>query len=276
MTRSTPRSASSPHDFTRFTPRRSGMGLTAIVSMVAAGGLATAGLVVSANTMWTETTPGVKDAIEAKEAKAKKVESTSAHQALVIAGLTPANLAAAGLDAGDATALIASAQGYLVGGGIQMAMAMSDQSEAAGRVAGLEDRVVSGRAREGDVAQLATARADLAAAATARETAVSNFYAAVTVSLTLEQREALANIRAQQPSTIPPAYLVRPWEEADQVALRDAIAARRIAERKGDLGFVAPDVLSNAEAVGDIANSLSHVENNLAAIRVVWDGAFGG
>ncbi|HEX2837536.1 MAG TPA: hypothetical protein VHN77_05365 [Phycisphaerales bacterium] len=251
------------------TPARSGMGMTSVLGMIVAGGLAATGLYVSSTSMWAGAAGTTTAEIE--------VEATTAHEALVAAGLTPPVLAAAGLDSAEASTIISSAQAYLAQGGVTMAVAFADHRSVASEVAKLQDAVVSGRATPEQVNQLASAKVELAQAEASRAAVLDAFTTAVTGVLTQGHREALATIHSQGGTTIPPEYLVVHRDEQERVQLRNALAARRIAERNGDsVPQEAASTLSTLESDNDVTSAIENVEANLAAIRSVWDQAFGG
>lgn len=250
------------------TPARSGMGMTSVLGLVVAGGITATSLYVSSTSMWAG--PAGTTTAETE------VEATTAHEALVAAGLTPPVLAAAGLDSAEASTIISSAQAYLAQGGVTMAVAFADHRNVASEVAKLQDAVVSGRATQDQATQLASAKLELAHAEASRAAVLDAFTTAVTGVLTQGQRGALATIHAQSGTTIPPEYLVVARDEQERVQLRNALAARRIAERNGDsVPQEAASTLSTLESDNDVTSAIDNVEANLAAIRSVWDQAFG-
>ncbi|HEX2837342.1 MAG TPA: hypothetical protein VHN77_04355 [Phycisphaerales bacterium] len=243
-------------------------GSIGLLGAVAAGSIAAGAMYVSAAEMWA----GAAGTTTAET----EVEATTAHEALVAARLTPPVLAAAGLDSAEASTIISSAQAYLAQGGVTMAVAFADHRNVASEVAKLQDAVVSGRATQEQVTQLASAKVELAQAEASRAAVLDAFTTAVTGVLTQGQRDTLETILAQSGTTIPPEYMVVARDEQERVQLRNALAARRIAERNGDsVPQEAASTLSTLESDNDVTSAIENVEANLAAIRSVWDQAFG-
>jgi hypothetical protein len=211
----------------------------------------------------------------ASEKSEKKVDVFPTQDALVIAGLMPETLAAAGLGPAEVTELIAFSRGEMQAQGVRMATAMSVWQSASTRLQALQDRVVSGRASEAERGQLAILTQDYAQAEMDRANEIEQFRAAVLATLPGSARAALDAVHAQAGTGLAPQYAVTPWVARTRWDLRNAASAQAIAQREGvPLASSAVDVLAAASADPTVNAAIENTGTNLAAIQAVWDAEF--
>eukprot|EP01026_Neomeris_dumetosa_P047421 TRINITY_DN4070_c0_g1_i8.p3 TRINITY_DN4070_c0_g1~~TRINITY_DN4070_c0_g1_i8.p3 ORF type:complete len:220 (-),score=24.81 TRINITY_DN4070_c0_g1_i8:29-688(-) len=153
--------------------------------------------------------------------------------AMLRVGLHAESLAASGVVARDVATIVSDATSYLSANHASMLLADADAASARSRVGHYLRLVQSGVRDEATVAALDKARSDMAASEASLDKVLKGLFQAATKSLDVGERSRLATLRAQQGWTIPTQYLCSARSEAELVALRRAVSAKRIAEDEG-------------------------------------------
>jgi len=245
------------------------------------------GLVVLAGAAFAVRTATVPDAVEAFGAEpaagpfaaGSVVAAGDLEVALRRANLEPTALASAGLSANEAAAVVNAVRQHLLAQ--PTALSSADTSHAAARVASdaLERKVATGLASPEEVTALATAKTTLASAVAARTTAVNAIFDAGTTGLSSQKLTVLATIRtnaaAWQGIEVP--YLSIERSQADWVALRDAMSAKRIAANEGEqTPQVSASLLSSCDQNETVAAAKAALAANGAEVLSSWNSAIQG
>jgi hypothetical protein len=138
----------------------------------------------------------------------------------------------------------------------------------------LRRSVRSGRGRGEDVATLAQRKAGLENATAARQACIDGLRSAGLASLDAGARLTVETIYENSSWHFPTQYLVKDRPEAGWVALRDALAAKRISENYDEpFAQSAQDRLSAVDAEAQIATAKVNLDTYLAAVQTAWNAA---
>lgn len=152
---------------------------------------------------------------------------------LGLVSLTPAELASAGLSSEETIAVVVSAAAHL-GNDLQgLETAAAARDAAHGEVDRLTRLALRGHATQQDREALALAKTTLATAEAAYATNLDNLFHTATTAIPQGKRTVLSSIRSQRACGLAAPLLTAEWTEAQQVAIRDALAAERIAGQDG-------------------------------------------
>lgn len=209
--------------------------------------------------------------------ESRRVEPLTNFEVAVIlgrVGLDAAPLAAVGATPVQVGAVVEAARDHLEGE-IQTvrdadAAFMTAQADAER----LERLVRTGMGTPSDVNALAAARAALATATAERGAALDAVFEAASDGLSGSQVATLSAIRAGRASgwTVPLQYLAVSREEADWIALRDALAHQDITGRLGlEIDPEAQQRLLAENALGGVAAAKSNLDNHLQGISTAWN-----
>lgn len=194
-------------------------------------------------------------------------------EALSLAGLNAQGLAAAGVQQSQVSVLVGNVRSHLAENGEQFSAALASYRQSSLQVQRLERRVRSGVAPAEEVSALASARASLASAVSARDTAIANTFTAATANLSGSSIETLTTIRANRGREVPVQYAVVTRTDEQWTALRDALANVRISGRLGDTADSGcTQFLANASAESGVVAANSGLEN-LAGVSSAWNTA---
>jgi hypothetical protein len=197
--------------------------------------------------------------------------------ALLRAGLGADALAAAGLSAQEANALVdafSSAMALQPG-----ALEQADSDYAAARVAKdqLQRKVRSGLASSEEVDALAKTKISLASAEATRQHVLDGWFKQATAKLAEAKVARLIQIQANADWKLPVAFMIRARDQAEWVAIRKALANERIcAEYDQDPNPQMQSALATWRAEAPVAAAKSAYDANLAGVQVAWDAATGG
>ena len=149
---------------------------------------------------------------------------------------------------------------------------------AAADVDALERSIRAGQApnTQAAVAALRVARGNLASAMTAREAVLASIIDAATAGLSNAQKNSLATIRASSStwSELPAAYRVIASDDAELLALRGALAAKRIALRANEsVPEDAAAILAQWSQVTAVSAAIAAQDANAAMIAANWASA---
>ena len=192
---------------------------------------------------------------------------------LLRVGLSADALAASGVSAQQASALVAALQAQYD----PATLASRDQAfvEAKQSRDRLARKVRSGLGGEADVTALARAETALTSATSARDGYLGTLRAAALGTVSPTVSAALQRIRANSGWGLPTQYLVKDRTEADWVALRDALATKRISEQDDEEEFAASaqSRLAAVDAEAEIAAAKVALDTNIAAVQTAWNSA---
>jgi len=192
---------------------------------------------------------------------------------LLRAGLGADALAAAGVTGEEIAALVASVESAYSA----PTLASLDEAFMAAKRAHdtLRRKVQSGKGSAQEVRDLRAAEVSLAQATASRDDYLTNLRAMARGRLTAEKAAQLERVHANQGWHLPVRYLVKDRAEADWVALRDALAAKEIAERDPEEPFAdsAQAVLARIDAEAEVAAAKVAHETRIAAVQTAWNTA---
>ena len=205
---------------------------------------------------------------------AATVEVTQPTVAATLArcGLTADSLAAAGLDAQDATAVRTAVVAKLETDAVALNAATESLASARSALDSLR-KTAQGQPTDQEAAQIATAATAVGAAEASLASVIDQFVTAGTAELTNGAKSLLAAIRSNAARTVPAPYLVQSLDDEAYVRLRDALAAERTAQKlEEETPAEAASHLATVRAVPAVAAALSNTSANLAAIKIALAG----
>lgn len=189
--------------------------------------------------------------------------------ALVRAGLEPESLAAAGLTEQQAATALAALKTYFTNNAYSFTAAASNLATHTQTVNSLTRKVQAGVATEQDLAALASAKSSLTSAQSAQASLMTSFRAAA--NLSQGQLAVIDTIRANRSWGLPVQYLTVNREESDWVALRNALANERIADKLGaEPDQDARNLVLSANAHQTVAAAVINIGANGGLIRNAW------
>jgi len=192
---------------------------------------------------------------------------------LLRAGLGADVLAAAGVTGEEVAALVASVESAY---SAPTLASLDEAFMAAKRTHDtLRRKVQSGKGTAQDVTSLRAAETALAQATAARDAYLTSLRTAAKANLSAEKGASIERAHANQAWHLPAHYLVKDRSEAGWVALRDALAAKEIAERDPEETFEesAQSVLASIDAEAEIAAAKVAHETHIAAVQTAWNTA---
>lgn len=190
-------------------------------------------------------------------------------------GLGADALAAAGITSEQVSALASAVeQNY-------SAATMQSRDEAFVAAKQTHDRlrrvVQSGKGTAQDVTALRSAETTLASATSARESYLAGLRTAGLATVSSELATLVNRVRTNRARSsfghLPVQYLVTERSEANWVALRDALAAKRIAEQDEEETFPASaqNHLAAVDAESEIATAKVNLDTRIAAVQTAWN-----
>ena len=206
---------------------------------------------------------------------AYSVSATTVLSTMHRVSLDPASVAAAGVSLNESVAMLTAAAASLEANAQSLAAADDAVGTARTNVDALERSIRAGQVQDTQaaVAALNTARGTLASAMTALEAVLATIIDAATASLSNAQKTPLATIRASAATwgELPSAYRVIASDDAALLALRGALAAKRIAL---DAQETVPDdaaaILSTWTQTPAISTAIAAQDANAAMIDAAW------
>lgn len=192
---------------------------------------------------------------------------------LMVAGLAPDVLCAAGLTAQQAAAVAANGLEHLDEHLGDLTTADAAMATAGASVARLERLVMQGRATEQDITDLGSARTSLASAVSARATAQTALFNAATDGLSGGTKTLIQRIHANRGKEVPLKYHGTERTEAQWMALREAISNQAIATRLSEELESASATLLTAEGATEETIRATSALANLTDVRTSWYAA---
>ncbi|MBI3820549.1 MAG: hypothetical protein HY286_17800 [Planctomycetes bacterium] len=192
--------------------------------------------------------------------------------ALYRAGLDPTSLAAAGVNGSGATTIVNNVKQYLTDHPNDLSTADTNYCSAKASADALRRIVQSGTATSDQLTQYQSAASTLDAATTARATALASIVTAGVANANNDQKAALQNIAANQSWGVSIEYKATTATEAQWVALRDALAVKRINTK---YGVSVPDgvttLIATWDAKTDVAAAKTAFDSNLSSVTSAWN-----
>jgi hypothetical protein len=195
---------------------------------------------------------------------------------LIRAGLDPKALAAGGVSSQSISSVLSAAATQINSAPTALSNADDAYATARTQVDHLTSVIQSGHGTQDDIAALATAKSNLATAASQRQAAVDAIFNAATANLTNGQKTALSKIRSNRSWDLPLEFVVVDRQQAEWVSVRDALANERIAVTlSGTLNEAAQSQLATWRADSSVAAAKVGLDSNLSAITTAWNSAAG-
>ncbi len=191
---------------------------------------------------------------------------------LLRVGLSAEALAAAGTTGSQVPSLVAAVESAHD----PSTLASRDQAYADARVN--RDRlarlVQSGLGSQADVTALVQAETDLQTATSARESYLAGLRSAGLATVAATASASVQRIHANSSWGFPVHYLVSDRSEPDWVALRDALATKRISEQYGEPFYPEAQVyLAAVDLEPEIALAKVNFDTNIVAVQTAWNSA---
>lgn len=198
-------------------------------------------------------------------------------QALWRTGITPASLAAAGVDSGSVPGAVIAASESVFANAASLAAADEAVASAAASLEGLQRSIRAGLASDGDVALATAARESLDAAVTHRDTLLATIRSAALAGVSGQQAAIISTLHANRGHPVPMSFRASERADAEWAALRDAADAERICAAKGlELCDGAESLLAETRAEIATANAAANLETRLTAVQQAFDSAIAG
>ncbi|MBL9002520.1 MAG: hypothetical protein JNK25_15430 [Phycisphaerae bacterium] len=188
--------------------------------------------------------------------------------ALLAAGLSPAALAAAGVEPQQAAAVYAMAQAEFIVRGHALDAAFHEARVANEECRRLEDLALRGLASPAQRGSLPEARDRRAAAMARRSAAVESFFSQCATGLSPDQIEALHRIAHNARTALPIEFRVLDLSPDQAGELRSLLAADRIAADRGEGSGVELNITPGEEERADRA--AADAAMNLDLIEALW------
>lgn len=237
------------------------------------GGVAAGAVIIAAAFYMAPQAPNANAGSVSLTSHTVTVAKRTLREALSLASLSPAALAASGLSAQQAADLIGRARGHMNEGSTNYEQVFATHRAATLQVRTLQQRVQAGTATSEDNSALAAAQSALTSAASAREDAVASFLDATLVGLSETAIASLTQLRANRSVDLPMQYLVVARSEGDWLKLRDSLAIEREAAAKGEsVDSATSEFLAGVNtdpAVIAAKTGLTH----LAEVEAAWNAA---
>jgi len=195
---------------------------------------------------------------------------------LVRTGLSPANLAAAGVSDAQANTLLTTAETHFSADEFTL-LRSADVSvnSLTKQISDLKAQIRAGQASDDELASLQT---QLATVLSNKDTILSNLFDAATASLSSETIGLIQTLHANAQRSVPIEYRILERSDADWVHLRTALANLDQADRLDD---VEPDVvcsqfISGCDSEPAVTTARSNLTANLASVNGVFASAMSG
>lgn len=190
------------------------------------------------------------------------------------AGLSATALTAAGASSAEIATVVSDANDA-----IEASPTTVQQYDAAYQAArrsydALRRKVRSGLASAQEVTECQNCKTSLQQAESNRDSMLDTIFEAGTQSLTAAQQTALANIRANRIWELATEYLVVNRSQPEWVALGDALAVKRIAEKESQsVPPLSAALLAKEDADPAIAAARTNISTYLAPVQTAWNTA---
>lgn len=243
---------------------------TAAASLLVAGGAAL--VLVSAHQPSTASAA----TLVAAAGEDPQVTGNRLAQDLLEAGLSPEHLCASGATVAQATNAWNSAAVEAAAVALAMDQARAGVESASMAVQRLERLVRRGQADQEDRTELATQRTLLATHTAARDGLIAGIRAQALAQLDAGCRAKLVQLDTPDIG-LDAVYRVIEWDQADAVALREAIADVRVSTKRGrEPDPASTRLIGDAESDPAVAAAKTHKAARMAPIQAEWDALIRG
>lgn len=201
------------------------------------------------------------------------ISSTDVVSAVVRVGLDADAVAAAGLSVEDAATLVANTAQALVDAKPAITLADADVMATRAVALPLERKLVAGTANESDLAAWPAAKAAMDSAIAQRDSMLDALFANLATPFGNEKLLVATAIRTQAAiwRDVPAPYRATVRAEADMLALREALAAERIALRnEEEVPQEVAQLLAGVRAEPAIASAITAWQTNAPTIKATW------
>jgi hypothetical protein len=190
---------------------------------------------------------------------------------LLRAGLDSSALAAAGLSAQEASALVDAFASAVADAPTALSDADAQYASARKSCDALSRKVASGLASQEEVTALAQAKTALEAAKTARVQVLDGWFNDATVTLSAPKANTLALLRANHGRVPAIELLVKERSDAEWHAIHKALNNERIAAKIGDEPNQAQQAALAAWRADSVcATAKTNLDSNSAAVKSAW------
>jgi hypothetical protein len=186
-------------------------------------------------------------------------------------GLSPEVLAAAGVSAQMTDGLLDEIDAYLEEHKSSLLAMISAFEQKKQAVSELAERVQTGSATQDEVSNLSTVQSQADQASSDLAAARGDLLASVTAGWSSDQRGAVTRILANRKFGLGVTYAAIPLNETGAVALRNALATERQANRAStEVPTEVASVLSQARATTEYQAAAAGVSTSLVGIKSAW------
>ena len=192
-------------------------------------------------------------------------------------GLDAESIAAAGVAPGSVASVIAALGAAHNSLSTPLALLDTNYTAARSAVNAAQRKIQGGTATPEEVAAFPSLEQALANAESARTAALDSLFASATSGLTAAQRTSLTSIRSNRSWKLPVEFLVVTREEAEWVALRDALSNERLAAKNGEQpNATCQQLLGTARANASVAAARTALDTSLTTVTSAWTTATEG
>ncbi len=192
---------------------------------------------------------------------------------LLRVGLGADTLAAAGITGEQIPAMVAAVRGGYSAANMQR---LDDGYIGARQTHDRLRRLVqSGKGTEADVAALRGAETALSNATNGRENQLADLRRTALAVVSAGQAALVNRVQANHAWSLPTQYMVKDRSEREWVALRDALATKRISEQDEEEEFPQStrDAIAAVDAMSEVATAKVNLDSNIAAVQTAWNTA---
>lgn len=194
--------------------------------------------------------------------------------ALYRAGLDPAALAVCGVNSEATSAVVTGVETYFTKNPTALATADENYTSAKVSYDSLARKVASGLASEQEITNLASASTTLTTATAARTNGINAIVTSATANLNNTQKELLTRLAINRSWGLEDHLCTVDRTQAEWVALRDAIATKKINEKYGDsIDSATAQLITNELAKGTVSQAKTNCTTNLASVTSAFDSA---
>lgn len=186
-------------------------------------------------------------------------------------GVTPPVLAAAGVSSDDMPEVQAAARAWCNLHHADLSAAVASHRTARNSVARLTSIVQSGRATNQEIIDLGTAAATLSDAQSALDALLTDLRDEALTPLSVGERQTLLGFLGRDHWGLPVEFLSVDRTESEWVRLRSALAAERIANRKGqNMDHDLSAYLNAARAQASVVAAAANRDTNLPGVQAAF------
>ncbi len=210
-------------------------------------------------------------------AKAKRLTPPSTGEirlTLHRAGLDAEALAACGLSANDATAVVTAGRSQIASSIETLRSTDADLCSAAATRDRLLHRCITAEATPEERSTLASAESAVTYAQTAFQTAIDAVFTAATGDLSSDTKTLLQTLLANRPRPLPTRYLTAARNDGDWSTLNKAVANKKVTTRTGEQADpTLASALESFDTSSAVSTANSNLQSNLSSVTAAWNSA---